>query len=69
MSTYRKWMSKGECLFSALLWTVTTVLYLILFFLAVRENYLLCGALLLAMQLGACAFHWYRYLTYNKAKP
>jgi len=69
MSNYRKWMSKGECLFSALLWTVTAVLYLILFFLAIREKYIWCGALLLVIELGACAFHWYRYLAYDKVKP
>lgn len=69
MKRYREFMSRGECLFNALLSCVIPVL-LILFFLlawpavpAAARGLLL---LLLLLELGSCAFHWYRYFAYDK---
>lgn len=50
MKRYREFMSQGECLLNALLSCIIPVLLI----------------LLLVLQLGSCAFHWYRYLAYDK---
>lgn len=69
MKRYREFMSRGECLFNALLSCVVPVL-LILFFLlawpAVPTSAQGLLFLLLALDLGSCAFHWYRYFAYDK---
>ena len=69
MKRYREFMSRGECLFNALLSCIIPVL-LILFFLQAWSAVPASGRgvllLLLVLELGSCAFHWYRYLAYNK---
>lgn len=69
MKRYREFMSRGECLFNALLSCVVPVL-LILFLLlawpAVPASARGLLLLLLLLELGSCAFHWYRYFAYDK---
>lgn len=69
MKRYREFMSRGECLFNALLSCIIPVL-LILFFLLAWSAVPASGRgvllLLLVLELGSCAFHWYRYLAYNQ---
>ena len=58
MKRYREFMSRGECLLNALLSC-----------LAWKDIPSPCQGLLillLVLQLGSCAFHWYRYLAYDK---
>ena len=70
---YRKHLKKGECLFNAILWTAIPLLYLFLFFYSSSYLYLdlkntWYGILLLAVEVIACAVHWYRYLAYDKKR-
>lgn len=69
MKRYREFMSRGECLFHALLSCVVPVLLILFFLLAWSAVAASCRGLLillLLLELGSCAFHWYRYLAYNK---
>ena len=57
MKRYREFMSRGECLLILFCW------------LAWKDIPSPCQGLLillLVLQLGSCAFHWYRYLAYDK---
>ena len=69
MKRYREFMSRGECLFNALLSCLVPLLLLLFILLAWKEipssgRALL--AVLILLEAGSCAFHWYRYLDYNK---
>ena len=69
MKRYREFMSRGECLLNALIWSVIPGLQ-ILFYVryggALSQDSWIYVLLLLFLQLFAAAFHWYRYLAYNK---
>lgn len=69
MKRYREFMSRGECLFNALLSCVVPALQSLIFALYWVEmppSGQVLMVLLLLLELGACAFHWYRYLAYDK---
>ena len=66
MENFRKFMTKGECLFSALLQTFTLALQFSLFFLITYPQARKILVLSTLLQLAAFAFHWYRYLAYDK---
>ena len=69
MKRYREFMSRGECLINALLSGVILVLQMAVLWplwadLDGLDRTLM--VLLLLLELGSCAFHCCRYLTYNK---
>lgn len=69
MKRYREFMSRGECLLNALLSCVVPALQALIFALYWVEmppSGQVLMVLLLLLELGACAFHWYRYLAYDK---
>lgn len=74
MGNYREFMTKGECLVSALLWTLNPILtlaltaYVLVFYVPIFLDWrdLWPLALLILLQLTSCAFHWHRYLAYNQ---
>ena len=69
MKRYREFMSRGECLFNALLSCVVPLLQTAVFWLFWRDADAFgrgLMALLVLLEAGSCAFHWYRYLAYNK---
>lgn len=69
MKRYREFMSRGECLFNALLSCIIPALLILFSWLAWSDASTPVRGLLfllLALELGSCAFHWYRYLAYNK---
>ena len=71
MRNYREYISKGSCLFNAIIWTLLPFLHLSLFFyrgaffnLDLKSTWY--GVLLLIVEVSACTVHWYRYLAYDK---
>ena len=69
MGNYRDYISKRECLFTALIWSVIPALQIVFFLLyghAIRGGGAVCAALLLLLQLSGAALHWRRYLAYDK---
>lgn len=65
----KKFITRGDCLVSALLQTLILALQLGAFFFAFSElNWQNRGlfVLLILLQLFSFAFHWYRFLIYNK---
>ena len=69
MGNYRDSISKTECLINAIIWSVIPGLQII-FFLnyghTIESSGVIFYTLLLLSQLAAAAFHWYRYLAYDK---
>lgn len=69
MKNYREFMSRGECLFNAIL-SCLVPLILFLYIFLVWESVPSSGwgliAVLMLLELGGCAFHWYRYFAYDK---
>lgn len=67
MKRYREFMSRGECLVNALL---SCLVPLLLFILLAWKDIPSYGrgllAVLILLEVGGCAFHWYRYFAYNK---
>lgn len=69
MKRCREFMSRGECLLNALLSCIIPVLLILFCWLAWKDIPSPCQGLLillLVLQLGSCAFRWYRYLAYDK---
>ena len=69
MGNYRDFMSRTECLINALVWSLIPALQIIFFFFyrpTIEAGSIFFFVLLLLLQLSACAFHWYRYLAYDK---
>ena len=71
MGNYRDFMSRTECLLNALVWSLIPVLqiiFLLIYGPALETSSMAFAGLLLLMELAAGAFHWYRYLVYNKKR-
>ena len=69
MKRYREFMSWGECLLNALLSCIIPVLLILFCWLAWKDIPSPCQgllAVLILLEVGSCAFHWYRYFAYNK---
>lgn len=69
MKRYREFMSRGECLINALIWSVIPALQILFYALYGRtlpQESRMFFLLLLFLQLLGAALHWYRYLAYNK---
>ena len=69
MGNYRNMISKTECLINAIVWSVIPALQIIFFLIygpAIGTSGMVYCVLLLLLQLAAAAFHWYRYLAYDK---
>ena len=70
----RERISKGECLCSAILWTVTAVLSVAVAFRLLSANGLsdgktvLLAAFLVMVNLASSGVHWYRWFSYDKKK-
>lgn len=69
MKRYREFMSRGECLLNALIWSIIPGLQ-ILFYVryggALPQDSRIYFLILLLLQLLGAALHWYRYLAYDK---
>ena len=69
MKRYREFMSRGECLLNALLSCIIPVLLILFCWLTWGDIPSPCQgllAVLILLEVGSCAFHWYRYFAYNK---
>ena len=69
MGNYRNMISKTECLITALVWSVTPALQIIFFLIygrTIETSGVVFYVLLLLFQLSDAAFHWYRYMAYDK---
>lgn len=69
MKRYREFMSRGECLLNALLSCIIPALLILFCWLAWKDIPSPCQgllAVLILLEVGGCAFHWYRYFAYNK---
>ena len=70
MANYREIISKRECLVNAVLWSVIPALQigLLLFFPdRLSGNMFWWYVALLLLQSLSCAFHWRRWLAYDKS--
>ena len=69
MSPYQNRVSRGECLASALMWTIVLAIQLSFFLYAghsldsVSMGYVI---VLILVQGACCVLQWCRYLAYNK---
>ena len=69
MGDYRNFMSRAECLVNALIWSLIPalqIIFLLIYGPALETSSMVFAGLLLLLQLSAAAFHWYRYLAYDK---
>ena len=66
MWDYRKHMSKGECLFNAILWAVMPFLWLIIAVYLWMKDGDFDYFPIVAIYVLASVFHWCRYLRYDK---
>ena len=65
MWDYRETMSKRECLFNAIIWSILPLLWLVIALLWWEDGQWY-GFALAAMNVLACVFHWRRYLRYDR---
>ena len=70
MANYREFISKRECLVNAVLWSVIPALQIGLLLFSpdrLSGNMFWWYVALLLLQSLSCAFHWRRWLAYDKS--